>query len=152
MQILPIKIITYELKITADEFVRRIRGSSWTYVDEEKSLYTPNYYIPARIEKEKGIYIKNRKDRNSRYGGGTTGIFIEKNNSQNKITIVQYFGWQQSLILVILLLGTIWCLIKNEDWGILLSTLLGFNLILAIIEDKKLKEQLDYIHKIINAP
>ncbi|MBU2062129.1 MAG: hypothetical protein KKH44_09825 [Bacteroidetes bacterium] len=152
MQILPIKIKTYKLNITAVEFVRRIRGSSWLLVDEEKSLYSPDHYIPARIEKEKGIYIKNRKDRISRYGGGTTGIFIENNNSENKITVIQYFGWQQSLILVLLLLGTIWCLIKNEDWGVLLTALVGFNLIMAIINDEKLKKQLDYIHKIINEP
>ncbi len=149
MQLFPIKIKTYELKITTDEFVRRIRASSWTYLEMEKSLYTPNYYIPYRIETEKGIYIKNRKDRNSRYGGGTTGIFIENNNSQNKITVIQYFGWQKSLILVILLLGTIWCLIQNENWETLLTTLICFNLILAFIEDKNLKEQVEYIHKIM---
>lgn len=152
MQLLPINIRIYNLDIEPAHLVRKIRANT---INERNALgyirkYNPNNLI-VRNEKEKGIYLKEQGDLRTRYGGGTTAIFVSDSiHGKTKITAIAYFGWQQSLILFLLLIGLFYTTFYSpKDTITVIIFLIIFLILFAITSSKALARQRNLIEKLI---
>lgn len=152
MQLLPFNIRRYKTGIDSECFIRKIRANTVYQYNDQGYLrdYNPNNLL-FRNEKDKGIYLKEQRDIKTRYGGGTTAVFISENENGNTIvTSMAYFGWQQSLVLSILVFGLIYTIFYSpkDTITVVVGTLI-FLILFAFTSSKALDRQRELIEKVI---
>ena len=154
MQLLPITIKKYKTDADSECFIRKVRANTIYQYNEDGYVrdYNPNDLL-YRNEKVKGIYLKDQSDLKTRYGGGTTAIFIsDSDNGKTIITTIAYFGWQQSLVLVLFIIGLLYTIFySSKDTMTVVIGLVIFLILFALTSSKALIRQKDLIEKIIES-
>ena len=153
MYLLPFYIKKYNTDAEAECFIRKLRANTVYQYNDDGYIrdYNPNDFL-FRNEKDKGLYLKEQQDLKTRYGGGTTAVFVDDTNKgKTTITSISYFGWQQSAVLALLLLGLIYtALFSQKDTLTVSGALIIFNLLFAFTSSKALTRQKELIEKAID--
>jgi hypothetical protein len=150
--LLPFYIKKYKTNAEGECFVRKIRANTVYQYNDDGHIrdYNPNGLL-FRNEKDKGIFLKEQRDLKSRYGGGTTAMFVNDSEKETTIiTTISYFGWQQSVVLMLLLFGLLYtALFSQKDTLYVLGGIVIFYLLFALTSEKALKRQRELVEKAI---
>jgi len=151
---LPIVVKKYKTKSSSDCIVRKIRANSIYQYNDEGYIkdHNPNNLL-FRNEKNKGFYLKEQQSVKRRYGGGTTGVFVEDTEGGGAVVMtIAYYGLQQSLIIIALICGILYTSVFNQDE---LFKMVGiaflFNLIIGYSCRESLQRQRKLVESIIDS-
>lgn len=154
MYLLPFYIKKYKTNAEGECFVRKIRANTVYQYNDDGYIrdYNPNGLL-FRNEKDKGIFLKEQRDLKSRYGGGTTAVFVNDSEKETTIiTTISYFGWQQSVVLMLLLFGLLYtALFSQKDTLYVIGGIFIFYLLFALTSEKALKRQRELVEKAIES-
>jgi len=155
MYLLPVFLKKYKTSSPADCIIRKLRANTVYQYNNDGLIkdYNPNDLL-FRNEKGKGLYLKDQRDLSSgvnHFGGGTTAVFVEDKKSGGAIiSTISYYGWQQSIVLALLIGGFVYVsFYSQEDIITVLISILIFNLLFALTSYKTLQNQRLLIERII---
>ena len=144
-------------KFTGDPecFVKRIRLN--TILDQPNDGLIRNHNpneLSYRVEKKKGIYLKDARKSSTKKNGATTALFISESEGKTVITSIQYNGTARSIVFGALICFVIikWILgYQNSGLVMLIGIAIVGSLLFGWDNFKPLKAQRSLVQRVIKS-
>lgn len=147
----PIHIKKFRTDASSECLVKTIRANTVYQYNKDGYYQDDNLSdLLFRNEKDKGIYIREQKALRTRYGGGTTAIFISEGaNGASVLTSISYYGNFTSLFIVALICYAVYNLFSKPDPISSLVFPITVILFFGMLSMSALTKQRELIEKVI---